>query len=143
MQMQDEFGWSTLARVVVHDKASYFVSPQNARLQADFALGLRAAKLCSWLGHHEADTNWLAARLGDFYPHETLISHIRRLLTHQFLHHGTSESPSQFRRRLDRVEDYFNSGKWSDDHDALHRLAKSYRGRAEEVKARMGDRIPK
>ena len=52
--MQAEFGWATLPRVVVHDKASYFVSPQHGRLQRDFALGLAGGGLRSWLG-----TAWL------------------------------------------------------------------------------------
>ena len=139
--MQQEFGWANAPKVVVHDKASYFVS--RPALQRDFALGLRDGGLRSWLGGPEADAGWLAARLGDFFPHETLISHIRRLLSHVFVTNRLGETLVQFRRRLDLVEDHLNSGAWSKSPDALLRLAKSYRCRAQEIKDRKGDRIPK
>ena len=87
-EMAAEHGWTRLPRTVVHDKASYFASPSNSRLQADYARSLRAAGFRSWLGDGDADTTWLAPRLGDFYPHETLISHIRRLMSHKFAHKG-------------------------------------------------------
>ena len=141
--MQAEFGWATLPRVVVHDKASYFVSPQHGRLQRDFALGLAGGGLRSWLGDCVVDTNWVAARLGDFYPHETLISHIRRLLAHKFPAPRVGEALHQFRHRLDLIEEHLNSGAWSTSHDALRNLSKSYSDRAREVGARNGERIPK
>ena len=140
-EMQREFSWSNTPKVLVHDRASYFAGPKV--LQADFALSLRSAGLRSWLGDYGDDVTWVAARLGDFYPHETLISHIRRLLTHKFVHKGVGETLVQFRRRLDLVEQHFNSGEWSESPDALLRLGKSYRDRAEWVKANKGDRIPK
>jgi hypothetical protein len=143
--MKGEFGWTSVPKVVVHDKASYFVNHQNARLQTDFDLGLRTGGFRSWVGEGGPDATWLAARLGDFYPHETLISHIRRLLTHKFLHTGNkAETPIQFRRRLDLVEGHLNSGAWANgDSEALVRLAKSYHDRAAMVRDNDGDRIPK
>ena len=141
-EMQREFGWHCIPRTVVHDMASYFVTSQNKQIQHEFASGLRAGGLRSWLGDG-GDASWLAARLGDFYPHETLISHIRTLLTHNFLHTGVDETLAQFRVRLDKVEQHLNSRDFGKTPDALLRLSKSYRGRAEDLDARHGHRLPK
>ncbi len=141
-EMQQEYGWHCLPRTVVHDMASYFVTSQNKQLQQDFASGLGAAGLRSWVGD-DGDASWLAARLGDFFPHETLISHIRTLLTHNFPHKGIGETPEQFRRRLDKVEEHLNSKDFGKTPGALLCLSKSYRERAEDLKARHGHRLPK
>jgi hypothetical protein len=141
-EMQREFGWHCIPRTVVHDMASYFVTSQNKQIQHEFASVLRVGGLRSWLGDG-GDASWLAARLGDFYPHETLTSHIRTLLTHNFLHTGVDETLAQFRVRLDKVAQHLNSRDFGKTPDALLRLSKSYRGRAEDLKARHGHRLPK
>ena len=141
-EMRQEHGWHRTPRTVVHDMASYFVTSQNKQLQVDFASGLRRGGLRSWVGEH-GDASWLAARLGDFYPHETLISHIRRLLTHNFPHNGTCELPQQFRRRLDKVEAFLNSEEFGETPDALLRLCRSYTDRASALKVAKGHRLPK
>ena len=140
--MLEAYGWHCIPRTVVHDMASYFVTSQNKQLQNDFAAGLHSAGLRSWVGAH-GDASWLAPRLGDFFPHETLISHIRRLLTHNFPHKGAHELPQQFRRRLDRVEAFLNSQDFGASPDALLRLSKSYTDRALALKAANGRRLPK
>ena len=48
-KMKDEFDWTTIPRVLLHDKASYFVSWQNNQLNPTFAAGLRAGKFKSWV----------------------------------------------------------------------------------------------
>ena len=127
----------------MNDKAAYFVGSEHGRLPKDFALGLAGGGLRGWLVGCMAHTNWVAARLGDFYPHETLISHIRRLLTHKFPAPRVGETLHQFRHRLDLIEEHLNSGAWSTSHGALRNLSKSYSDRAREVSARNGERIPK
>ena len=79
--MKDEWGWATIPRVILHDKASYFVDNGRQTVNTTFARGLKAGKFRSWV---EEDTTWLAAHLGDFYPPETVISHARRLLSTKF-----------------------------------------------------------
>lgn len=116
---------------------------QSHHLQGEFAEGLKDGGLRSWVGDKDADTKWVAPRLGDFYPHETLISHIRRLLTHEFLHRGLGETRAHFRRRLDLVENHLNSDQFGGTPGALLRLAKSYRERAQMLVDRSGDRLPK
>ena len=74
--MQEEHGWPTLPRVVVHDKASYMVNSTTQQLNPVFGGALAEAGLRSWTGPEGASTKWLAARLGDVYPHETARSPI-------------------------------------------------------------------
>ena len=97
--MQREHGWGRMPRTVVHDKASYFVAPRSQRLASTFADALRKAKLKSWLGEADADCSWLAGRLGDVYPHETVISHIRHGLEHRF----PRKDPGETRARALRI----------------------------------------
>ena len=109
VEMQQEYGWSRTPRTVVHDKASYFVASRAQRLATSFADALRGARLKSWLGDADADCNWLAARLGDVYPHETVISHIRRSLDHRFPRCSPGETRSRFANRMQKVQAYMNS----------------------------------
>ena len=51
----------------------------------------------------------MVRKWGDVYPHETLIAHIRRLLDQEFVSSRLSETPAQFKQRLQRVEDHLNS----------------------------------
>ena len=41
-QMKRKYDWSTVPRIVVHDKASYMVSPLHDRLVIEFARALEA-----------------------------------------------------------------------------------------------------
>ena len=78
------------------------------------------------------------------YLHETVISHIRRLLDTRFVCSNIKESPKQFRMRLTAVQDYMNSADFHADGKAgLMGLAKEFRRRCEDVVRREGDRIPK
>ena len=66
-------------------------------------------------------TKWLVKKFGDVYVHETVVSHIRRLLDHEFPCTRLHESPAQFKQRMQKVEDYMNSddfaagngGRWA------------------------------
>lgn len=142
-EMKAQFGWTTTPTVLVHDKASNFVSPKNCRLQSEFALALLRVGLRSWVGDAAADTTWLAPCLGDFYPRETLISHIRRCLNEKFPFKGVGETRAQFRRRLDKVEDYLNSDGFGDFPGSLLRLGKAYHARSGDLTAHEGRRLPK
>ena len=139
--MAREFGWSNLPRVLVHDKASYMVSINTATLNSTFSASVRAAGMRSWLG--DAPATWLAPRWGDVYLHETVISHIRRLLDTRFTCAHPCETPKQFRQRLDAVQDHMNSAAFAaEGKQGLTDLAKSFRSRCEQVVLRRGDRIP-
>ena len=101
-----------------------------------FAKGLKAGKFKSWV---QEDTKWLAPHLGDLYPHETVISHIRRLLSTKFAKCSLWETPSQFAARMKKVEDHMNT----EMEDALQALGKALVPRAVELKWRCGERLPK
>ena len=64
------------ARVVVHDKASHMVNHEAQMLNLVFGGALSEAGFRSWTGPHGSTTTWLASKLGDFYLHETVISHL-------------------------------------------------------------------
>ena len=112
-QLQQQHGWNRIPRTVVHDKASYFVAPISQRLAAPFANALRTTKCKSWLGDADSDCSWLAGRLGDVYPHETLISHIRRCLDHKFPRPSPGENLAQFANRVRKVQDHLNSAEFA------------------------------
>ena len=82
---------------------------------------------------------------GDIYPHETVISHIRRLLYGEFTCKTLCETPAQFAVRVKKVEDYMNSPAFaaSPGGAGLLGLAKELRPRCEELVRRQGERIPK
>ena len=141
-EMRDAHGWSRTPRTVVHDKASYMVAPRAQRLSAPFAGALRAAKLKSWLGDEDADCSWLAGRLGDMYPHETLISHIRHGLSHRFPRSSPGETRARFANRMDKVVDYVNSDEFAArDGGGLLSLAQALRGRCERMSELQGERL--
>ena len=82
--------------------------------------------------------------MGDVYPHETVIAHIRRLLHAEFVHRGLHETPAHFKRRMQDVEDYMNTNAFAGPGGTgLLGLAKEMRSRYEEVIRRNGLRIPK
>ena len=134
--MKAKWGWSNTPKVILHDKASYFVDSVNHRIRPTFAQGLKAGKFKSWC---EEDTKWLGAHLGDLYPHETVISHIRRLLSTKFSKCSLWETPQQFAARMKKVEHYMNT----EMEESLQSLGKALLPRAVELKRRNGERIPK
>ena len=140
--MREEYGWSRTPRTVVHDKASYMVAPRAQRLATPFATALRAAKLKSWLGDEDADCSWLAGRLGDMYPHETLISHIRNGLSHRFPRAQPGETRNRFAGRMEKVVAYMNSSEFAArDGGGLEALAQSLRSRCGRLKELKGERL--
>ena len=143
-EMKDEFGWSTLPRAVVHDKASYMASTGHNRLHVVFAAGLKSGGFSSWIGNDAANAQWLVAKWGDVYIHETAISHIRRLLDTDFPCTHLYQTPAQFRRRLTQVENHMNSPQFAaPGKGGLGDLAKDMRKRCLEVIRLRGERIPK
>ena len=82
--------------------------------------------------------------MGDVYPHETLISHIRRLLDTEFVSPSIYETVPQFARRMKRVQDYLNSSEFAaEGGEGLEGLARRLRERCQEVVKRKGERLPK
>jgi hypothetical protein len=142
--MQNKYGWKTRPRTLVHDKASYMVANKHERLNVVFAGALRETGLVSWVGGNDASAKWLAPKWGDVYLHETVISHIRRLLENTFACERLYETPSQFARRVQKVEDHLNSAAFaSKSGGGLESLARGMRARCAEVIRLKGERIPK
>lgn len=144
-EMQMKYKWADVPRVVVHDKASYMVTAAHERLHVKFAAALRSAGFRSWVGGEGSDsTEWLVKKWGDVYPHETLISHIRRLLNTDFLCNRLCETPTQFTERMMQVQNHLNSADFAHNKGAgLEALAKELRPRCLDVVNRRGERIPK
>ena len=141
-EMRAEHGWSRTPRTVVHDKASYMVAPRSQCLTAAFATALRTAKLKSWLGTEDDDCSWLAGRLGDVYPHETVISHIRRGLDHRFPRATPGETRNRFAGRMAKVQSYMNSAEFATrDGGGLAALAECMRERFRRVGILQGERL--
>ena len=143
--MKMKYGWSNTPRTVVHDKASYFVTTQHERLHVTFASALQKARLRSWVGDSHASTAWLAKKLGDIYLHETVISHIRRLLDSDFACARLNETPAQFKLRMQKVEDYMNSPAFKAPKDGrgLAGLAQELHDRCRLMVKSGGERVPK
>ena len=139
--MQEEYKWSTMPRSVVHDKASYMVNSRAERLNTKFEEALKSAGLRSWAGE---STKWMTSRFSDAYIHETLISHIRRALDHQFPRALPGENFRQSRNRMDKVQAYLNSKHFAArDNGGLQALAKDLRERCRAVINRKGERLSK
>ena len=142
--MKKEWKWSTIPRVLMHDKASYFVNSTKHSLNPTFAAGLRAGNFKSWVEHDGGDCKWFAKMLGDWYLHETVISHVRRLLQSQFARKSLVETPGQFAARMRKVEHHMNyvMGKQAPG-EALLKLASQTHKRSEDLKNLKGERLPK
>ena len=142
--MQRKHKWADLPRTLVHDKASYFVPPAHNRLQINVASALEEAGFRSWVGKGSASAAWLVRKFGDVYPHETVISHIRRLLDGRFACGQLHESFSHFAQRLKKVEDYMNSRAFAaQGGTGLLGLAQELRPRCEEMVRLKGERLHK
>ena len=143
-QMKRKHGWADIPRTLVHDPASYMVPPVTQRLQTDFARAIRSAGFRSWAGDAGDDCSWMVKKLGDVYLHETVISHIRRLLDGEFAHQKIYETPEHFVTRMKKVETHMNSASFkAPDGRGLEGLAKDLMWRCEEVVRLKGERIPK
>ena len=112
-EMRRTYGWANLPRTVVHDKASCMVTHVHERLNATFANALEDAGFTSWVGGNHETTSWLVPKWGDVYLHETVISHIRRLLGADFACTRLGETPQQFAKRVKKVECFMNSGAFA------------------------------
>lgn len=142
--MKQEYGWSSLPRKVVHDKASYMVTAAHERLQVVFAGALAEAGFKSWIGYNHDSTKWLVKKFGDVYLHETVIAHIRRLSEEDYACAQLGETPAHFRKRMQRVEDHMNSPEFAAEGGrGLEGLAKELRWRCQEVIRLEAERIPK
>ena len=142
--MRSKYQWADLPRVVVHDKASYMVTAAHERLHVSFAGALHDAGFKSWTGDGTDSTEWLVKLFGDVYLHETVISHIRRLLDTDFAATKLCETPKQFKARMKKVEDFMNSDDFQAPWGAgLLGLAKELLPRCREVVKLKGERIPK
>jgi len=136
--MKKQWKWHTIPRVVLHDKASYFVNSKQNVLNATFSAGLRAGQFTSWV---DDGAKWLAAHLGDLYLHETVISHVRRLLSTKFARKALYETPLQFAARMSKVEHYLNYEMG--DGESLLKLGQDMHERYEDMKKLQGERLPK
>ncbi len=86
----------------------------------------------------------MASRFSDAYIHETLIAHIRRCLDHEFPRALPGETFTQFRGRMNKVEDYLNSAGFAAREDGgLLVLSKDLRARCAAVVQRGGERLSK
>ena len=140
--MQQEHGWANTPRTIVHDKASYFVGPRSQRLSKPFADALHASRLKSWLGDGDADCSWLAGRLGDVYPHETLIRHICGGLEEKFPRLSPGETPARFAYRMNKVNEFLNSEEFAaPSWGGLSSLARSLLSRCSRVLEEDGWRL--
>ncbi len=143
-EMRSEYDWPNLPRTVLHDKASYMVSSAHERVQVTFAKSLQQAGFVSWVGPSSATAEWLVPKWGDVYLHETVISHIRRLLGTDVAYAGLEESVGHFKRRMKAVEEHMNSPVFSSQGGrGLDGLARNLRARCAEVVRRKGARLPK
>ncbi len=143
-KMKRKHGWADLPRTVLHDKASYFVSPAHNRLQINFATALEESGFRSWVGSTSDSAAWMVKKFGDVYLHETAIAHIRKLLDGKFAHNLLHEPPGHFIGRMQQVEDHMNSATFAAiGGQGLMELAKELRNRCEELKRRQGERLPK
>ena len=118
------------------------VTNSHERLHITFAEALAQAGLKSWIGGPHATSKWLVSRLGDLYLHETVISHIRRLLENRFPCLHAQETVAQFRARMDRVVQHMNSDEFGTG-GGLPSLARDLRQRCQELVRLNGERLPK
>ena len=102
--------------------------------------------MTSWDGKDlESSTKWLVKKFSDVYFHETVNSHIHRLLDTDFACRRLHETVSQFMARAKKVEKFMNSKRFAagKDGQGLQGLARDLRARCREVVSRQGERIPK
>ena len=78
--------------------------------------------------------NWLAGRLGDMYPYETVIIHIRRGLENRFPRSIPGETRARFATCMLKVQQYLNSPEFkARGGGGLAALAESLRERCRRM----------
>ena len=89
-------------------------------------------------------SEWLVKKWGDVCPHETVNSHIHRLLDTYFACWRLQETVPEFMARVKKVEKFMNSKRfaWKGGR-GLKELGASLRSRCKEVIDRKGERIPR
>ena len=116
----------------------------SSELLQTFLFALTAAGFCSWVGGPSDSTKWLVKKWGDVYLHETVISHIRRLLDDDFACRRLGETVPQFTQRMHKVADYMNSPAFAaTDGRGLQGLAAQLHTRCQWVVRHKGQRYPK
>ena len=107
-------------------------------MNATFAASPWAGRFKSWA---DDDCRWLAKHLGDFHPHETVIAHVRSLLSTKFGKCSLWETPGQFKARMLKAERYMNYQMG--DGESLEKLGRALLKRADQLKNLRGERLPK
>ena len=79
------------------------------------------------------------------YIHETVISHVRRLLDNEFTRSRLDETPAQFALRIEAVQAFMNFQGFAREGCGRGSagLARELRSGCELVISRQGERIPK
>ena len=81
--------------------------------------------------------------MGDVYPHENAISHIRRLLATKFVCMRVDETVAQFKLRMGKVQAYMNSDEFATETGTgLPGLGKSMFQRCNDLVKEKGVRLP-
>ena len=142
--MKRKHGWADIPRTLVHDKASYMVTPAYNRLNLTFSAGVQEGGFRSWIGDESDSAAWLAKKFGDLYLHETAIAHVRRLLDGKFAHNRVHETAAHFKCRMEQIADHMNSPDFAAcGGTGLAGLAKQLRPRCEALIKAKGERLPK
>jgi len=80
--------------------------------------------------------------MGDVFPNETLISHIRRGLEQRYPCGRPGETPAQFARRMAKVQAFLNSDEFAaPSGGGLASLARSFRTRCNQLLEQGGGRL--
>ena len=80
--------------------------------------------------------------MGDVYPHETVISHIRIGFDHRFPRVTPGETRARFATRMAKVQAYMNSNEFkARDGGGLALLAQALRERCVRVSELKGERL--
>ena len=112
--------------------------------QQTFAAALEAGGFSSWVGGASDGTQWLVKKFGDVYPHETVISHIRRLLEDDFACRRLGETVPQFTQRIQKVAQHRSSpGFAAADGRGFQGLVTQLHERCRRVVKEQGKRYPK
>ena len=95
------------------------VTHAHERLKGTFASALKSAGFTSWVGKDLASpTNELVEKFGAVYLHETVNSHIRRLLDTDVACRRLHEIVPQFKARVKKAEKFMNSKMFKAKKDA-------------------------
>ena len=96
------------------------------------------------MGGAADSTQWLVKKWGDVYPHETVISHVRRLLDDDFACQRLGETVPQFSLRMRKVVEHMNSDAFTAAGGrGLAGIATQLLQRCRWVVDHKGQRVPK